>query len=78
LKVADRDVSLTGIYQNRLRMTLTYPLLNRARRILWVVTGAEKAEMLVRLRAADVSIPAGKIRQESAFTLADRQAAEKL
>ena len=78
LAVADRDVALTGIYQKRRRMTLTYPLLNRARRILWVVTGAEKVEMLVRLRAADVSIPAGKIRQENALVLADRAAAEKL
>jgi 6-phosphogluconolactonase len=59
-------------------MTLTYPLLNRARRILWVVTGAEKVEMLVRLRAADISIPAGKIRQENASALADAAAAEKL
>ena len=78
LDIADRDVALTGIYQKRRRMTLTYPLLNRARRILWVVTGAEKVEMLVRLRAADVSIPAGKIRQENALVLADRAAAEKL
>jgi 6-phosphogluconolactonase len=78
LNVTDRDVALTGIYQNRRRMTLTYPLLNRARRILWVVTGVEKAEMLVRLRAADISIPAGRIRQENALALADRAAAEKL
>ncbi|MBL8799359.1 MAG: 6-phosphogluconolactonase, partial [Planctomycetia bacterium] len=30
LKVTDADVALTGIYQNRRRMTLTYPLINRA------------------------------------------------
>lgn len=78
LNVSDRDVAMAGIYQNRRRMTLTYPLLNRARRILWVVTGAEKAEMLARLRAGDVSIPAGRIRQEVALVLADRLAAEKI
>src|SRR5258707_2988503 len=39
LDVTDKDVSLTGIYQGRRRMTLTYPALNRARQILWVVTG---------------------------------------
>jgi 6-phosphogluconolactonase len=77
LNVTDRDVALTGIYQNRRRMTLTYPLLNRARRILWLATGAEKTEMLARLRAGDVSIPAGRIRQEAALVLADRLAAEK-
>ena len=61
LNVADRDVAMTGIYQQRRRMTLTYPLLQRARKILWVATGAEKVEMLVRLCAGDVSIPAGRL-----------------
>src|SRR5262245_25149668 len=74
LNVTDRDVALTGLYQNRRRMTLTYPMLNRARRILWVVTGTDKVEALARLRDADVSIPAGRIRQEQALVLADRAA----
>jgi 6-phosphogluconolactonase len=74
LDVADRDVALTGIYMRRRRMTLTYPMLNRARRILWLVTGADKREMLPRLRAADASIPAGRVRQEGARVLADRSA----
>lgn len=78
LNVTDRDVAVTGVYQNRQRMTLTYPMLNRSRRILWVVTGPEKVEMLVRLRDADVSIPAGRIRREAAMVLADRPAAHKL
>jgi 6-phosphogluconolactonase len=75
LNVTDTDVALTGIYQKRRRMTLTYPLLNRARQVLWVVTGAEKVEMLARLRAGDVSIPAGRIQRENALVLADRAAA---
>jgi len=74
LNVADRDVALTGVYQGRRRMTLTYPILNRSRKILWVVTGAEKVEMLVRLREGDASIPAGRINQASALVLADRLA----
>jgi 6-phosphogluconolactonase len=74
LNVADRDVAVTGIYQNRRRMTLTYPMLNRSRRILWVVTGAEKVGMLARLRDADTSIPAGRIRQEQALVIGDRVA----
>jgi len=78
LNVTDRDVALTGLYQQRRRMTLTYPMLNRARRILWMVTGSEKGEMLARLRAGDASIPAGRIRQGKAQLLADRSAAEKL
>jgi len=78
LNVTDVDVALTGLYQKRRRMTLTYPMLNRSRRILWVVTGAEKAEMLVRLRDGDISIPAGRIRREKAFVLADQPAAAAL
>ena len=74
LKVNDRDVALTGFYQNRRRMTLTYPMLNRARRILFVVTGAEKVGMLARLRHGDASIPAGRIQQEHALVIADRAA----
>jgi len=74
LDVADLDVALTGIYMTRRRMTLTYPILNRSRRILWVVTGAEKVAMLPRLRAADASIPAGRVRQDRALILADRAA----
>ncbi|MFZ0827790.1 MAG: 6-phosphogluconolactonase [Verrucomicrobiia bacterium] len=77
LDITDRDVALTGIYQQRRRMTLTYPMLNRSRRILWLVTGPEKAGMLVRLRNGDVSIPAGRIRQAKALVLADRAAAGK-
>ncbi len=56
-------------------MTLTYPILNRSRRVLWVVTGDEKVGMLGRLRDGDVSIPAGRVRQEHALVLADRAAA---
>jgi 6-phosphogluconolactonase len=73
--VTDRDVAMTGVYKGRRRMTLTYPALNRARRVLWVVTGSEKTTMLRRLRDGDQSIPAGRIRREEALVLADRGAA---
>lgn len=75
LDVADVDVALTGLYQGRRRMTLTYPILNRSRRILWLVTGGEKAEMLKRLSEGDQSIPAGRISRPNALVLADRDAA---
>ena len=78
LGVCDADVALAQPYQGRRRMTLTYPALNRARRILWVVTGVEKAGMLVRLRDGDLTIPAGRVRQERALVLADRAAAARL
>ena len=74
LDVTNSGVSLTGIYQGRRRMTLTYPVINRARRVLWVVTGDEKTEMLSRLRNADASIPAGRVRSDDALVLADAAA----
>jgi 6-phosphogluconolactonase len=74
LEVDDRDVAITGIYQNRQRMTLTYPLLNRSLNVLWVVTGAEKVLMLKRLLVADITIPAGRVNQDKAFVLADQDA----
>ena len=78
LGVADRDVAVTGPYQERRRMTLTYPVLDRAREILWLVTGADKAPMLARLRDGDRSIPAGRVRSERALALVDRAAAAAL
>lgn len=78
LDVTDADVTPVAAYQGRRRLTLTYPILNRARRILWLVTGREKAEMLPRLCAGDASIPAGRVRSDQAVILADRPAAAEL
>jgi 6-phosphogluconolactonase len=78
LEVVDRDVALTGLYQGRRRMTLTYPIINRSRLVLWVVTGTDKIEMLSRLRAGDQSIPAGRVRSDNAVLLADASAAGQL
>jgi 6-phosphogluconolactonase len=78
LDVTETDVAITGIYQGRRRMTLTYPLLNRSRRILWLVTGHEKAAMAPRLFKGDLSIPAGRIRRDQALLLADQESAIRL
>jgi len=74
LDVTDEDVALTAVYAGRRRMTLTFPALNRARRVLWVVTGNEKVQMLRRLLDGDASIPAGRVHREHALLLADRAA----
>ena len=78
LNVKDADIALTGLYQNRRRMTLTYPVINHARRVLWLATGAEKTGMLARLQAGDISIPAGRVDRDRAVILADRAAAGQL
>jgi 6-phosphogluconolactonase len=59
-------------------MTLTFPVLDRARSVLWVVTGAEKVAMLARLARGDRSIPAGRVNGERAVILADAAAAASL
>ncbi len=75
LDVDDRLVAMTGEYQGLRRMTLTFPALAAARRILWLVTGAEKREPLAKLRAGDQSIPAGLVQASDAVLVADAEAA---
>jgi 6-phosphogluconolactonase len=77
-EVVDRDVAITAEYRGRRRMTLTYPVLDRARRVLWLVTGADKGPMLRRLLAADASIPAGRVRAHSQLAVVDEAAAAAL
>ena len=78
LDITSADVAVTGPYQGHPRMTLTYPILNRSRRILWLVTGSDKAGMLVRLINGDPSIPAGRVRQDVALIIADQAAAAQV
>jgi 6-phosphogluconolactonase len=76
--VVDRDVALTLEYRGRRRMTLTYPVLGRCRRVLWLVAGEDKAEMLPRLLAGDPSIPAGRVSANEQLVVADRAAASQV
>lgn len=75
IAMTDRGVALTREYRGRRRMTLTYPVLDRARRVLWLITGGDKAAMLPRLLAGDPSIPAGRVSAEEQLVVADRAAA---
>jgi 6-phosphogluconolactonase len=74
LAVTDRLVALTRPYQDRVRMTLTYPALARARQILWLITGSDKKEPLAKLLAGDTTIPAGRVEAEASLVMADRAA----
>lgn len=75
LDIADRDVAITGLYMSLPRMTVTYPVLDRARALLWLITGQEKRDALHRLRAQDQSIPAGRVSPAHAVIVADAAAA---
>lgn len=78
LDVVDRDVAVTGAYRGRRRMTVTFPLLDRAPFVLWLVTGGDKARVLPRLLAGDETIPAGRVRAARQLVLADADAASAL
>lgn len=70
------DVAVTARpYAGTLRMTLTFPALGRARRVLWLVTGADKAAALSSLLERDPAIPAARVPQERAAAVVDRAAA---
>ena len=75
LEVTDREVGLTGEYRGRRRMTLTYPVLDRARRVLWLIAGDEKTPLLPRLLAGDRSIPAGRVSSSEQLVVVDDLAA---
>jgi 6-phosphogluconolactonase len=76
LDVTDRRVAVTETaYQGHRRMTLTYPALAAARKIVWLITGPDKVEALAKLRAGDASIPAGRIENENMVIVADEAAA---
>jgi 6-phosphogluconolactonase len=74
LQVVDSDVAVTGLHKGRRRMTLTFPAIDRARCILWLVIGTGKSAALERLRAGGRSIPAGRVRSDRAVLLADTAA----
>jgi 6-phosphogluconolactonase len=71
LDVTDRDVAVTNAYQGRQRMTLTYSTLNRAKSIVWIVTGAAKQDALHQLLAGDKQIPAGHVSRSRALVITD-------
>ena len=78
LEIIDREVALTLEYRGRRRMTLTYPTLGRSRRVLWLITGEDKALMVPRLLAGDPSIPAGRVSASEQLVVADRAAAAEV
>ncbi len=71
---ATTDVAMTASYMGHRRMTLTYPVLDRARRVVWLVTGAAKRDALAQLVAGDASIPAARVARERAIVVCDREA----
>jgi 6-phosphogluconolactonase/glucosamine-6-phosphate isomerase/deaminase len=78
LDLTDAEVGVSGSYQGTLRLSLTFAALNRARWILWLITGEAKATMLRRLVDGDTTIPAGRVARAQATIIADATAAAML
>ena len=72
--IRDRDVAITGFYRGTRRMTLTYPVLDRARRVLWIVDGAAKADPLAKLLAREPAIPASRVGAPDQLAIVDTAA----
>jgi 6-phosphogluconolactonase len=74
LEVTDRLVAMSGPYQDSMRMTLTYPVLDHAVQLLWLVSGEDKRDALARLLDGDASIPAGRVDAATSLIMCDRAA----
>jgi len=71
LDIVDQRVALTGAYRGHHRMTLTFPALDSAALVVWIVAKAGKTEAIQRLRDADPSIPAGRVARSNAVLITD-------
>jgi len=68
------DVAVTGVFNGRRRMTLTPPAVNRARSVLWLMAGADKAPVVRRVLEHDREIPAGRVTVGAQVLFADAAA----
>ena len=77
LDVTDRDVAVTGPYQGRRRMTLTFPGLSRGLRVVWLTAGEDKRDAVHALLAGDPSLPASRVPVTDRVLVVDRAAAPR-
>jgi 6-phosphogluconolactonase len=75
---ATDDVAIVGPFNGRLRMTLTPPAVNRARWIVWLVAGADKAPVVERLMAGDPALPSSRVRRRDVTFAADAGAGARI
>jgi 6-phosphogluconolactonase len=66
------------VHAGRRRMTLTLPVLARARLVVLLVTGADKREALARLTANDRRLVASRLRPAHTAIVADLEAAPSI
>ena len=75
LDVTDRDVAVTGPYQGRRRMTLTYPAAQPLAPHPLARHGRRQGRRTPEAAAGDTSIPAARVATAQALVVADEAAA---
>ena len=60
------------------RMTLTFTVLNAARETIFVVSGADKADALARVRSGDPDLPAARVSGPAVHWIVDAAAAAQV
>jgi 6-phosphogluconolactonase len=75
---AAEPVAITGTYEGHRRMTLTLPVIGRARLVVFLVTGESKAGVLRRVVEGNGDLPARRVNGDDVVFLADSSAAAQL
>jgi 6-phosphogluconolactonase len=80
LDATDRDFVATLVPDKGWRLTATLGLLTRARRILFLAAGEEKAEAVAQVLSGESTLPAAKVtaRARDVVWLIDKEAASQL
>jgi 6-phosphogluconolactonase len=76
--VTDTDVARSLEYKGRVRLTLTVPAVNRAREIMFLVAGDDKARAVAALVDGAGTVPASHVRRDGTVVLLDEGAAGHL
>lgn len=74
LRERDRFVATTKEANGFRRVTFTYAALNAARRVIFLVTGLEKAPALARVLAHDAEMPAARLTARDVAIIGDPEA----
>jgi 6-phosphogluconolactonase len=75
----ERWVAAVSHGRPEIRITLTYPPIESSRQVAFLVTGADKVEILGTIRAGGSDVPAARLRPVGELTwFVDRAAAARL
>jgi 6-phosphogluconolactonase/glucosamine-6-phosphate isomerase/deaminase len=78
IDVSDADVARSLEYKGRVRVTLTVPAVNRAREIMFLIAGVDKATAVAALVDGAGTVPASRVRRDGTAVLLDVAAATHL